>query len=217
MTSVGYPCLFLGLKVWLVSLLIFFGGCFVWLCLFIFVFPLLVKSHSSTPPLRLSLLIRLDKHKCATPLSTKMIQPPFQTHLLCRLPRRLRCPLSHLGSSVSTPSSSSDLYTLTLFRWRAARRRCVGGIMLGRVQFRPLVVRCWCGVCETGDRNTVGDWMREHGEGVVNRICRGRMLEGWRDRSSVAFASDFSLSLGLGDLVYPLACGIIRQQAMWME
>lgn len=82
--------------------------------------------------------------------------------------------------------------------------------MLGRDQFRPLVVYHWCSVCETGDRNTVGDWMREHGEGVVNRICRGLMLEGWRDRSSVTFASDFSLSLGLGNLVYPLACGIIH-------
>jgi hypothetical protein len=56
-----------------------------------------------------------------------------------------------------------DVYTPTLEGAAMRHRNGLGGIL-----FRPLLGRCWCGICDTADRNTVGDLMEAHGEGVVD-------------------------------------------------
>lgn len=56
----------------------------------------------------------------------------------------------------------------------------LGGVILGGVRFRPLLRCRWWGVCYSGDRKTVGDWMEAHGEDVVNPDLQGvvRIPEG---------------------------------------
>jgi hypothetical protein len=177
--------LFLGLKVWgslsVVSPSISFWGLFCSAMFPLFRVLLRVKSHSPRPPPRVSLLIRRDKHKCATTPSTKVVQPPLQPHLSCKLLRRLRCPLSRLVPSGSTSCGLSDrcICTNSLSRahceaasswWDHVGRSSVSTLCWATVDGVSAILRIEM-LLEIGWRHTVKVWSM--------RICTG-WFGSWR-------------------------------------